>query len=214
MSEASDKLCLKLAMAPGKKIYRYPFDEVCVQILAELKKRNWKAPGVRVEFDSDGAVDSVFGGNFSIWYARGGKSLVGYAVQSNEFPALITIPNKCLEVSNDESGPTFYLYVGGDWRKDRKKFMFGKRFHTKYDGRPKFYLLYQGTCRCAEMPTHNHSHDGKRTPLLWTDNDCHREYDPEGDEPTFFSTESVFWDFTQYLRDVVLSKIVHSPLPS
>lgn len=193
----------EVVLIPGEKTCQFPFDEVCEQIVAELEKRDWKVPGIKVTFDKYG-LDCVEGGNFRIVFWRGGEKL----------PSELVIPNKCLEVFEDESGPRLYLYVGKDWRKDRKKFMFGKRFHTKYEGRPKIYLSYSGRCKCEGEEASWHTHSKKRPPLLWANNDCHREYDPEGDEPTFFSTESVFWDFAQYLRDVVLSKIKHSPIPS
>ena len=188
---------------PRKKVYQFPFDEVCEQIVSELKKRHWKVPDFKVTFGKYG-LDYIESGNFKLWFCR----------DNSKFPSELAIPNKYLEVYDDESGPTLYLYVGKDWRKDRKKFMFGRKMHTKYEGRPKIYLRYQGRCKCEGNEASWHTHTDTRAPLLWVDNDLGREYDPEGDEPTFFSTESVFWDFAQYLRDVVLSKIVRAPLPS
>jgi len=193
----------EVVLIPGKKVYQFPFDEICEQIVAELEKRRWRVPDIKVTFGKYG-IDSIQGGNFLLQLCRG----------QNNLPSELMIPNKYLEVHDDETGPRFYLYVGKDWRKDRKKFMFGKRFHTKYDGRPKMYLLFKGRCKCEGDEIYWHTHTKERAPLLSANNDCNREYDPEGDEPTFFSTESVFWDFAQYLRDVVLAKIVRAPLPS
>lgn len=207
-------------------VRQFPFDETCEQIVRELEKRNWQVPGIDVEFREYGsgeqkfrAVSWIKSQDFKLWFHRIQRT-IAYG-QWNDIAAVseIVIPKKELYVCEDESGPTFYLYVGNDYERDREKFMNSSKIHGKRDGKPKMYLQYKGECHChsdsddwfAKLP---HTHQGRRPPLLVHTNDSDREYDPEGDEPTFFSTNVVMEEFKQYLEEVVLQMIVSHPIPT
>lgn len=214
---------------------QFPFDEVCEQIVRELEKRNWQVPGIEVDFHEYGrgaqkyrAVSRVVGLDFALRFGRVQQRLPG---DWNDTAAVtgINIPKKELHVYNDESGPTFYLYVGNNWEGDREQFVNGSKVNSKLYGEPRMYLRYHGACRCTRgfggYSDLEHTHRGSRPPLLVHDNDLGREYEPKkrrwdwknwkwhpGD-PQDFSTRDVMEEFRAYLVDVVLPQILSCPIP-
>lgn len=194
---------------------QFPFDEVGEMIVHALEARNWRVPGIKVEFRQWGTgeekyryVSTIEGENFRIRFgiARQGVST-------------INIPRMEISVYSDESGPTLYLYMGDDYGRDHAKFMDGHKFNSKLDGKPRLYLRYNGVCRCyqegashwlAKLP---HSHPGRRSPLLVHNNDLGREYDPEGNEPKEFATNDIFEIFNSWLTENVLKVIEAYPVP-
>ncbi len=221
----------------------FPFDEVCEQIVRELEKRNWSVPGMDVSFEVYGSgeqkmtyVGKIKGDDFQIRFGRPQALLPGGRYNDVSAASTIHIPHKELHVYNDESGPTFYLYVGSDWEKDREDFFNGSKVNSKLRGRPRTYLQYTGGCNCrtiagaafeavgllSAMITRDaqtlarmtHTHSGRRSPLLVHTNDLNREYDPEGKEPALFKTANVMDEFRQYLSDVVLCSILAQPISS
>jgi len=223
-------------------VQQFPFDSTCEQIVRELEKRNWQVPGINVEFHEYGsgaqkfrAVSRIKSQDFKLWFYRVQRTMPGGRWNDTAGVTEIVIPKKELHVYEDESGPTFYLYVGDDYERDRDKFMNGSKVNSKLNGEPKLYLEYKGGCDCRatagaafeavgfltatltgdseELSRMTHTHSRRRPPLLVHTNDLNREYDPEGDEPTLFRTATVLAEFKQYLEDVVLKMITSYPIP-
>lgn len=197
---------------------QFPFDEVCEHIVRELEARNWTVPGITVEFNSYGSyrmVSYLKGDGFELWFCRIQGHLGGTWNNTAAVTEMI-IPGKELHVYDDESGPTFYVYVGDDWERDKRTFFNSIKVNSRLHGEPRTYLKYSGECRClsAGWPNRSHTHRGRRLPLLVPDNDLGREYDPEGDEPTSYRTDEVFAEFTVWLEDNLLRKIMAQPLPA
>jgi hypothetical protein len=222
---------------------QFPVDEVCERIVRELEKRNWNVPGITVEFHDYGtgdqkfrAVDHIRSQDFKLWFCRKQRTMPGGRLNDIAAVNEIVIPKKELHVYEDESGPTFYLYVGNDYDKDREKFMGGCKVNSKLNNEPKMYLQYKGGCDCratggasfeavgflmahisgdaAALARMHHTHSGRRPPVLVHTNDLNREYDPEGDEPKMFMTSEVMEEFRRYLTDVVLKTIMSHPIPA
>ncbi|MFA5197818.1 MAG: hypothetical protein WC437_05370 [Patescibacteria group bacterium] len=222
---------------------QFPVDEVCEQIVRELEKRNWQVPGINVEFHEYGsgaqkfrAVLRIKSQDFKLWFCRVQRTMPGGRWNDTAGVTEIVIPKKELHVYEDESGPTFYLYVGDDYERDREKFVNGSKVNSKLNGEPKLYLEYKGGCDCRatggasseavgfltatltgdaeKLARMTHTHSGRRPPLLVHTNDLGREYDPEGDEPKLFRIAEVMAEFKQYLEEVVLKMVVAHPIPT
>lgn len=220
---------------------QFPFDGVCGDIVRELEKKKWRVPGISVEFHDYGSgdqkfrmVSSIKSDDFNLRFCRKQQEIPGGRWNDIAAVTEISIPKKEIHVYEDESGPTFYLYVGKDWEKDRKRFN-GLKVHSKMNGEPKVYLEYKGGCDCRNsrgaafegislitailggdhksLQGMRHTHPGHRSPLLVHTNDLNREYDPEGDEPKFFRTDEVMEEFIVYLEEVVLNRIISSSEP-
>ncbi|MBI1957114.1 MAG: hypothetical protein HYS44_01490 [Candidatus Niyogibacteria bacterium] len=200
---------------------QFPFDWVCDRIVRELETRNWQVPGIAVEFHEYGsgeqkfrAVSQIKSRDFKLRFGRMQGTLPGGRWNDANAVTEIIIPRMEIRVYSDESGPTFYFYVGTDWEQDREQFMSGSRakVNSRLDGEPRMYLQYTGGCDC-HSGSQNHTHRGRRSPLLVHTNDLGREYDPEGNEPKFFRTDRVMVEFEQYLERVALYTIVSYPIP-
>jgi hypothetical protein len=192
-------------------IQQFPFDAVCGQIVRELEKRNWRVPGMTVDFGTYGSGEQKFryvqyirGQEFKLWFCRRQKWIEGSCYNDIAAITEIVIPRKEIHVHDDESGPTFYLYVGDDWEKDREKFMNGPKVNSKLNGRPRTYLQYTG----AWSNPAGYIHPGLRPPLLVHTNDLGREYDPKRNEPRSFRTAEIMEQFRSYLEKVVLKAIM------
>lgn len=228
------------------KSRQFPFDEVCEQIVRALEERNWQVPGIEVEFDEYGTGDSKFrllrnlrGENFKLHFGRvQGRAGNDSRHTWNDTAAVtdIVIPKKEIHVYDDESGPTFYLYVGKHWKRDRDQFIDGSKVNSKLNGKPKMYLQYTGGCNCQQtrgasfpavrlletiltrdakaLAQMHHTHSRWRPPVLVHTNDLGREYDPEGKEPSVFQTTKVMEEFRQYLENVVLAMVISQPVSS
>lgn len=224
------------------KSRQFPFDEVCETIVHELERRNWSVPGMTVTFSQYGSgeqkcryVSVIRGEDFKIRFCRA-QGRVGDGPY-NDIAAVsaVVIPCQELSVYSDESGPTFYLYVGQDWGSDRQVFMDHSKCNSKLNKAPRTYLQYGGACTCgstagagfeavgllsalvmrntAALSAMTHTHQGRRSPLLVHTNDLGREYDPEGDEPRSFSTKAVMEEIGSYFEEVVLRTILSCPVP-
>lgn len=185
---------------------QFPFDEVAERIVREMEKRNWNVPGITVEFDIYGSgeakykfVRQIKGENFLLSFCRVQGSIKD--THWNNIAALhsVSIPVQIIEVFEDESGPTYYLYVGNDWKKDKEWFMNSSKVHSKLNGEPRKYLKYSGN-------TYN-----SRASELIHDNDLGREYSPIGNEPKTINLEKKFKEFTSWLEEFVLNYILTFP---
>lgn len=203
---------------------QFPFDEVCERIVRELKARNFTVPGLDVEFDVYGTGDEKYrlvhkitGADFRLYFGRSQGRLGRHWFDVAAITE-IRIPRRELHIYEDHSGPTFYVYVGEDWSRDRDKFENGSKVNSKLHGKPRIYLRYSGACTCRQVlvdpkgPIIKHSHPGRCSPMLMHDNDLGREYDPRGKEPTSYQTADVFAEFTQWITDHVLALILRHPV--
>ena len=184
---------------------QFPFDEVAEKIVKAIQKRNWKVPGITIKFDTYGSgeekyqsVRSITGENFRLYFCRIQGKL---NARWNDTAALeeVCIPKQILRVYEDESGPTYYRYVGEDWEADKEWFMNSIKVHAKLNQKSRRYLKYSGD-------TYNH-----RAKWLVADNDLWREYSPEGDEPVQINLQRKFREFTAWLKEFVLDYILTFP---
>jgi hypothetical protein len=183
---------------------QYPIDEVCEKIIRQLEIHNWRVPGIQVEFDEYGTgeekyrlVRTVSGDNFKLWFCRVQRRLGHY----NDTAAVnvLNIPKMELSVYEDGSGPTFYYYVGSDWRKDKNAFVNCSKVNSKLNKEPRMYLCYSGRSNGATL-VHN--------------NDLGREYDPKGREPHSFLKDDIFNRISKWLEKYVLTYIYSQPIPT
>jgi hypothetical protein len=190
---------------------QYPFDQVCELIVRTLESFEWNVEGLNVKFYEYGRgykrVSEISGADFKLLYGRIQGRIDSYW---NDTAAVdeIVIPKMELHVYEDESGPDFYHYVGNDWDSDKYGFMHGMKNHSKMDKKPRIYLLYTGGQIKPNDPGIQYTYDGRRSPFLVNDNDCGREYEPVGNEPTFFVTDEIFYQITKWLVDNVLSGLL------
>lgn len=181
---------------------QFPFDEVAEKIVRAIEKRNWKVPGLTIEFSTFGSgeakyqlIRSITGDNFKLYFSRTQGKLDTYWFDSAGLTE-ICIPNQIIEVYEDESGPTYYLYVGKDWETDKEWFMNSIKVNSKLNKEPRKYLKYRGN-----------TYRGRSTKLVH-DNDLEREYSPRGTEPTCINLEEKFEEFTNWLEKNVLEYIL------
>lgn len=181
---------------------QFPFDEVAEKIVRAIEKRNWKVPGITIEFDIYGSgeakyqkVRCITGENFKLDFCRVQGRLNG---GWNDTAALrsVYIPKQIIEVYEDESGPEYYLYVGKNWEYDKKWFMNSIKVNSKLNKEPRRYLRYMGNTYC------------QRAKELVADNDLHREYSPRINEPFRINLEQKFNEFTAWLEKFVLGYIL------
>ena len=200
---------------------QYPVDEVCEKIVREVEKRNFDVPGLKIEVETYGTgaakyryVSSICGREFKLRFCRKQRLLPGGRYNDIAGVTQINIPLKEINIYEDESGPTFYLYVGKNWEKDRDAFVEGSKVNSKLNKEPRKYLMYHGSCLCGRSSRNMaHTHPGFRPPMLLHDNDLGREYDPRGRDPKSFKTDEVLEEFKKYLEEVVLEDICLQPIP-
>lgn len=184
---------------------QFPFDEVSEKIVRALEKRNWNVPGITVEFDTYGSgeakykmVREITGSDFKLYFCR----VQGRLNETwNDTAGLhaIHIPQQIMEVFSDESGPTYYLYVGKNWEADKEWFMNSIKVNSRLNNEPKRYLKYSGNRHCM------------RSTELIVDNDLNREYSPEGNEPVRINLADKFKEFAKWLEENVLKYILSIP---
>lgn len=186
----------------------YPIDVAAEKIVRALEKRNFDVPGIEVKFDSYGSGEEKYKYVSDIFMKSQcikmhfGRSQGKLCARWYDVGAVseIFIPREQLRVYEDESGPTYYLYVGEKWEEDKEWFLDSIKAHAKLLGEPRKYLKYTG-----DVP-------GKRRSLnLITDNDCEREYDPEEGDPTIISLTDLYQRFGEFLEKNVLEHIEKFP---
>jgi len=204
-------------------VRQFPFDGVCERIVRELEKRNWEVPGMKVEFDIYGSGDQkmkmvreIVYGECIIRFCRVQRTMPGKRWNDTAAVHTINIPRMELSVHEDESGPTFYMYVGGNWERDAEKFVNLCKVNSKLNGESRMYLQYEGKCHCTKyhpdpLRALRHVHPGRRPPLLMHTNDLERQYDPMPGEFTELPTDVVMETFRSYLEGIVLKAILQEP---
>jgi len=184
---------------------QFPFDEVAERIVRAMEKRNWEVPGISVDFYTYGSgeakykmVNNIVGDDFKLHFGRPQGQI---SDNKNDIAALanVCIPKEILQVYEDESGPTYYLYVGNNWDGDRAWFMNSIKIHAKLNAEPRRYLNYRGN-----------TYQTRATELI-SDSDGNRDYSPEGDEPVRINLQHKFNEFTAWLEEHVLNYILSFP---
>ena len=129
---------------------QFPFDEVVEKIVRAIEKRNWNVPGITIDYYCYGSgeakyqrVNNIIGEDFKLHFGRYQGELDGTWVDTAAI-SNIYIPKQELEVFEDESGPTFYLYVGTNWETDKTWFMNSIKVNSKLNKKPRRYLKYSG----------------------------------------------------------------------
>lgn len=185
---------------------QFPFDEVAEKIVKALEKRNWKVPGMEVEFSTYGHgfskytyVYKIEGDDFYLEFCRPQGGLPdGY----NDVAAIVEIwyGKEILHVFDDESGPQLYLYVGDEWKKDKHDFAHSCKVDAKLRGEPRTYLEYSG----------GYSRGKNRAKWIINTDDMGRQYIAENDEPKRFATNEKYREFAEYLEEI-LKRILAMP---
>lgn len=193
---------------------QFPFDAVCGQIVRALEARAWKVPGLVVELREYGTGQQLLRHVSSIKSDQSAIDLGHHDVRIefgrpqgllpegrfNDCAAVneIQLARRSLRVYDDESGPTYNVYVGDAWERDRSTWW--TRPNARLDKEPRLCVRYSGWRPYA----------GRASRLAW-DKDG-REYGPEGDEPQTLDTHVVMEEFRSYLQDVVLPAIEAYPV--
>lgn len=184
---------------------QFPFDEVAEKIVKALEKRNWKVPGINVEFDTYGSGEAKYqlvryieGDDFKLFFCRTQDTLDSRWCDTAAVHE-IYIPKQIMVVYADESGPTYYLYVGDNWDEDKNWFMNSTKVNSKLNKEPRRYLLYRGN-------TYK-----QRAKCLVHDNDLGREYAPRCNEPRTINLDKKFKEFKDWLEEHVLKYILTFP---
>ena len=195
--------------------HQFPFDEVCGLIVRALEARAWKAEGFVVDFrvygsgaqkvryvssvQSDQSAIDLGQHDVKIDFGRPQETLPGGRLNDCAAVNEVRIPRRSLRVYEDESGPTYNVYVGNAWEQDRSTWW--SRPNARLNNEPRLCVRYSGDGRFRN----------RRSGSLSWDKDG-REYGPEGDEPTLFSMAEVMEEFRVYLNDVVLPAIEAFPV--
>lgn len=196
------------------KSRQFPFDEVGEQIVRALEARAWKVPGFVVEFhdygsgaqklrylssiQSDQSAIDLAHHDVRIEFGRGQGTLPGGQWNDTAAVQEVRLSRRSLRVYEDESGPTYYVYVGDSWERDRSTWW--SRPNARLHNEPRACVKYSG----------RRLYRGGRAAVLEWDKDG-REHGPEGDEPRTFCTGQVMEEIRSYLRDVVLPAIEEYP---
>lgn len=197
------------------KSRQFPFDEAGEQIVRALEARAWKVPGLSVEFREYGSgaqkmryVSSITSdqsaidlGHHDVAIKFGRPQGLMPAGRWNDVAAIdeVRLPKRLLHVYGDESGPTYYVYVGDAWERDRSTWWSRPNAHLNNEKRV-----------CVKYSGRSGYRNARAASLEW-DRDG-REYGPEGDEPRSFRTHEVMEEVRVYLRDIILPAIEEYPV--
>lgn len=189
----------------------YAFDEVCEQIVRALERRHFDVPDIEVEFDVYGSgeqtmrmVRHITGQEFSLHFGRVQMLLPDGIYNDTAAVRTIAIPEAQLNVYDDNSGPTYYVYVGDDWGRDRERFFHASCFvNSKLYGEPRMYLCYKGSDEANRHVRYGYCRGSgyKETAkyLLHT-NDLGRQYDLEDADSPFYRMSDVIDRMTLHLK--------------
>lgn len=179
---------------------QYPFDPTCREIVDQLQRLHWQAPGIKVDFwmsqgDSPRpiAVHGIEGTNFKLSFAFRGFQKASETESANKNIGTIDIPKRHLEIFDDFSGPTYSIYRGLSWERDRKSF-------RQQTGN---YFAYTGsdyTDRDAHAP-------GKLAAYLIPNRYANHEKPRMPWEPASLKTAEVMGEFNTWLSMNVLDQL-------
>lgn len=186
---------------PYKK--QFPFDEVAEKIVKAMEKRNWKVPGITVEFDIFGSgkekyklVRCITGDDFKLYFYRKQEKLSDNLYDTAGL-SRICIPKQILEVYDEgEEWTNYYLYVGSNWYAEKDWFMNSIKVDAKMYREARRYLKYE---------FHVNKYGNKK---LIFENNFGREYSPRMNEPFFLNFERKLNEFKRWLKEFVLDYIL------
>jgi len=195
---------------------QFPFDEVCEQIVRALADRAFKVPGLVVEYHdygsgaqklrhvsvikSDQSAIDLGWHDVKIRFGRPQGLLPGGRFNDCAAVSEVQLAKRALHVYEDESGPTYDIYVGDDWGRDRSTWW--STLNARLNKKPRLCVHYKGA-----YPRYR----GQRSERLVAEDD-HREYTPEGDEPVEFDTAAIMEEFRRYLQGTILPAITEFPV--
>ena len=182
---------------------RYAVDPVAERIVRILYERNFAVEGVAVALESYSnkdatytMVDTVTIPDLDIYLKYDRKQ--GH-LDSDRFDcasiATIAVPLHTIQLYGDDSGPTYHVYVGKNWKIDKREFVHGFHVNSKLNKQPRTYLKYSGAA-----DTEGRFLGSNR--YLVADNDLGREYDPKGDEAKYYETSKVLEQLAAILGNV------------
>jgi hypothetical protein len=194
---------------------QFPFDEVCERIVRALAARAFAVPGFVVEhhdygsgaqklrhvstIKSDQSAIDLGHHDVKIRFGRPQGTLAGGRWNDCAAVSEVQLPKRSLTVYEDESGPTYEIYVGDDWEHDRSTWW--TRPNARLNNNPRLCVRYKGA-----YPRYH----GVRPLMLEAEKD-HREYEPMGAEPRTLATATVMEEARAYLQDVILPAIEAYP---
>ena len=197
------------------KSRQFPFDEVSEQIVRALHARDWKVPGFVVEFRDYGSgaqklryvskiesdPSAIDLGQHDVLIDFGRPQGLLPDGRWNDVAAVneVRLPRRALRVYEDESGPTYNVYVGDAWELDRRTWW--SRPNQRLNKEPRLCVSYSGQS----------GYRNTRAATLVAVED-HREHSPEGNEPRGYRTDVIMGEVRAYLQDV-LATIEAFPVP-
>lgn len=193
------------------KSRQFPFDDACEQIVRALHARNWKVPGFTVTFSYYGSgaqklryVSTIVSDQSAIDLGQHDIKLYFCRVQGrlsggpyNDIAAVneVRIGSRALRVYEDESGPSYNVYVGDNWERDRSTYW--DRYNAKLNNEPRLCVRYSGRSGYR---------NSRATTLEYVKD--HREYAPMGADPQTYDTREVMEGVRAHLQSVILPAIV------
>lgn len=176
-------------------------------------------PSLSVKVDDYGLglmvrrIDSI-DGDVHLWFCR----IQGNHGRLNDTAALntLTIGKRSISVYEDYSGPSLRVYAGTDWERDRRTCWWGG-CNTKLYGQPRKYLIYEDSDEKERKVRYGKGGMGYSSSFVYAgiakyllaNNDLGREYDPVGDEPRLFTTQTVLDEMAAELS-AYIDKIVEA----
>lgn len=196
----------------GDQFAPFPFDGIVANIAQTVQERDFRKLGIHTEY-SHGDLSTIEGENFRIWFCR--KQVSGGRLTG---ASELVIPQQQLNVYEDNSGPTYHRYVGGNWNRDKHAFMHSIKVNSKLDGKPRTYLLYKGAWRpqgrdklFGGLLISQQPFEHGMAPYLVHDNDLGREYELETRDSPYYETQKVMQEFNNWLRANVLKPLTDLP---
>ncbi len=194
---------------------QYPFDKACEQIVRELEKRDWRVPGMTVEFFENGHGDEkyrylskVSGDDFVL---RFGRRQGRFGQHWSDSAAIndILIPKWDVSVYEDWS-MSVTAYDGDDWQADKERFMATSKY-VRYDEKPPLRRKYENACDCSGT-LEWHWHEGPPSLVASKDHPVlGRNIDLAVGGPYVCRLQDLFGHIARWLEDNVLSRVLAEP---
>ena len=117
-------------------------NQLCRLIAAELARRNWSVPGIRVQF-----MNGANHGERVISEIRSDDVIIRY--NSCGDPQRIGVPGHTLEIWHDSATVTYRQFLWTDWEAHREDFFADT--HAENDGAPvPMFVTYKSACVCED----------------------------------------------------------------
>jgi hypothetical protein len=192
----------------------YPVDKVCNEIVTEVINRCGDVSWIEV-FSQERIIHGVTvvrvcnlkGEDFELTFNRKqDRQIQGKDSYASIYE--IYIPGHQFRMYSDNSGPTYYLYVGNDWKNDRGIFESEFKTMPKITIEPRTYLLFEGSREAPKGMEECFIPETVYAPYLIHDNGDGMQYDPLPGERSWYTTEEVMEIFDSWLRENVLKRLL------